>query len=591
MADIAFTPAGFVAGDPAKGARPSALTAIETVLNQIAHKASRGSGLLDADLVGGRDVLAQTPLNSGLICAPQANVPEWPDNAAGTTYFQDVFSTLDGWAGTRCTIDYTTKPGTLIVTATAANPFIYRAQWSGLTGKTIKAKIKMVSGSATHARFSNNTGTIWSQDISYDGLSEKIFSCVPSNGWFEAIYPGSTGSANLDVYEISFIYIGDGTYTTKALDASGNGTHGTIYGATPVDTVAGKGFSFDGVNDYLSSNNITCSGDYSVSMRLNPSSLSNAVSGIKMPFESGYGNVSGIRWFAADGSNSYTLSLFRSGGDEQIANSFSLSVGSESLITIVIKPSLKQYYVYTNGVLTKSGALTYTPVPPTNVPFTIGDSGYTTHYYFPGTIADPRIYNRALSAEEIWELYQKPGIARLSGPIDAVTAVPDSRVVRDANGMTEVAGLKFAPGTLLSAGTSTDPNTLDDYEEGTFVPGVAFGGASVGVTFTTQVGSYTKIGNRVFVTGIAVLSSKGSSTGSATLTGLPFVLNNNDNNLTPFSISINVITFADFPQLRGIKNTTTAQWYESLNTGARTDLTDTDFANASSFAFSGHYYV
>jgi hypothetical protein len=37
-------------------------------------------------------------LNSGLICAPKANIPEYPDNVAGTTYFQDAWATVDGWS-------------------------------------------------------------------------------------------------------------------------------------------------------------------------------------------------------------------------------------------------------------------------------------------------------------------------------------------------------------------------------------------------------------------------------------------------------------------------------------------------------------
>jgi hypothetical protein len=66
-----------------------------------------------------------------------------------------------------------------------------------------------------------------------------------------------------------------------------------------------------------------------------------------------------------------------------------------------------------------------------------------------------------------------------------------------------------------------DVNTLDDYEEGTFTPTLTFGGAAVGLTYATQVGRYTKVGNRVMVTIYLVLSNKGSSAGSAVVSGLP----------------------------------------------------------------------
>jgi hypothetical protein len=78
-------------------------------------------------------------------------------------------------------------------------------------------------------------------------------------------------------------------------------------------------------------------------------------------------------------------------------------------------------------------------------------------------------------------------------------------------------GIDFSatPGT----GTS---ELLNDYEEGTFTPVLAFGGGSTGITYATQVGTYTKIGRTVTVRFEIELSSKGSSTGTATITGLPF---------------------------------------------------------------------
>lgn len=87
-------------------------------------------------------------------------------------------------------------------------------------------------------------------------------------------------------------------------------------------------------------------------------------------------------------------------------------------------------------------------------------------------------------------------------------------------GITDVSGgkLKF-PGAQSA---SSDVNTLDDYEEGTFTPALTFGGAATGMTFTTQVGGYTKIGRVVIFRAYLVLSAKGSSTGAALITSLPF---------------------------------------------------------------------
>jgi len=39
---------------------------------------------------------------------------------------------------------------------------------------------------------------------------------------------------------------------------------------------------------------------------------------------------------------------------------------------------------------------------------------------------------------------------------------------------------------------SADPNTLDDYKEGTFTPAITFGGGAVGLTYSTRTGTYSK---------------------------------------------------------------------------------------------------
>jgi hypothetical protein len=63
---------------------------------------------------------------------------------------------------------------------------------------------------------------------------------------------------------------------------------------------------------------------------------------------------------------------------------------------------------------------------------------------------------------------------------------------------------------------SSDANTLDDYEEGSWTPSV--GGNA---TYSTQIGTYTKIGNLVFIRGEMSITTRG--TGSAqSIGGLPF---------------------------------------------------------------------
>lgn len=78
-------------------------------------------------------------------------------------------------------------------------------------------------------------------------------------------------------------------------------------------------------------------------------------------------------------------------------------------------------------------------------------------------------------------------------------------------------GIDFDP-----AGSGAAANLLDDYEEGTFTPTV-YGSSTAGTpTYTTQDGSYEKIGRMVTFRIVLAISAKGSIAGSIRLTGLPF---------------------------------------------------------------------
>ena len=78
-------------------------------------------------------------------------------------------------------------------------------------------------------------------------------------------------------------------------------------------------------------------------------------------------------------------------------------------------------------------------------------------------------------------------------------------------------GLTF-PATAVA---SADPNTLDDYEEGTFTPTIEGNSTAGTATYATQTGRYTKIGRAVFVE-IFLNWSSGTGTGNIQIKGLPF---------------------------------------------------------------------
>jgi hypothetical protein len=79
-------------------------------------------------------------------------------------------------------------------------------------------------------------------------------------------------------------------------------------------------------------------------------------------------------------------------------------------------------------------------------------------------------------------------------------------------------GLTF-PATQVA---SADPNTLDDYEEGTWTPVLTDGTNNA----TTNIGTaqYTKIGNVVHLMCYLLTTSLGSVTGALRISGLPFTV-------------------------------------------------------------------
>lgn len=60
-------------------------------------------------------------------------------------------------------------------------------------------------------------------------------------------------------------------------------------------------------------------------------------------------------------------------------------------------------------------------------------------------------------------------------------------------------------------------------QSGTWTPVLSFGGSSTGITYSTQAGVYTKVGTTVTLTANIVLTSKGAATGTALLSGIPYV--------------------------------------------------------------------
>ena len=182
------------------------------------------------------------------------------------------------------------------------------------------------------------------------------------------------------------------------------------------------------------------------------------------------------------------------------------------------------------------------------------------------------------------------GSKTFSGTITAQSTLTAQALVATTSAIDcQIGQIKFP----ASQNASSDANTLDDYEEGTWTPSLTFGGGSTGLTYTTRFGSYTKIGRLVTVTAQILLSSKGSSTGQARLGGIPFPFNA----AASYGTGIPAIHFASMATT-GIASVGAVGYngYSTLDivassgaTSGTVALNDGNFTNNTLLVFSGTY--
>jgi hypothetical protein len=120
---------------------------------------------------------------------------------------------------------------------------------------------------------------------------------------------------------------------------------------------------------------------------------------------------------------------------------------------------------------------------------------------------------------------------------------------------------------------------------GTWTPALRFGGASVGITYGQFDNSYTKVGRLVTAFLDFQLTSKGSSTGTADITGLPFVASSLGDANASF-----VTGFVTASPTGGFVTSTTINITTYGATG-NTVLTDSNFSNTTRLAMKIEYIV
>lgn len=146
----------------------------------------------------------------------------------------------------------------------------------------------------------------------------------------------------------------------------------------------------------------------------------------------------------------------------------------------------------------------------------------------------------------------------------------------------------FSAAPTVTSITFGAGNALSNYISSTsFTPTVTFGGASVGITYSTQSGSYVRIGAVVFFLIAIILSNKGSSTGNMSITGLP---------ITPaltsqVSSKYGNVTYTGNEICAQVNFSAGVTLLTCTTATTNVILTDVAFANNSFVSVSGCYFV
>lgn len=164
---------------------------------------------------------------------------------------------------------------------------------------------------------------------------------------------------------------------------------------------------------------------------------------------------------------------------------------------------------------------------------------------------------------------------------------------------TQLGGSEILAGAVYDIIYNGSTFTLLNASQGsniiTWTPTLDFGGGTTGITYSTRTGKAWKTNRMLYFSFGIVLSSKGSSTGGVTISGLPFTINASWPGSTPNSLYTSDIAFPSgggYLQLL-YNNGTTQMFITNIRNGAPSvnSLANTDFTNTSQIGGSGFYVV
>lgn len=161
----------------------------------------------------------------------------------------------------------------------------------------------------------------------------------------------------------------------------------------------------------------------------------------------------------------------------------------------------------------------------------------------------------------------------------------------NTNAITGAGTLNYCGTNFTNTSRVINTTTQVGLDSGTWTPGVSFGGGTTGITYALQSGIYTRVNNIIYVAASVTLTSKGSSTGAALITGLPIAAAASFSEVITIGFTAALTYTGTYINgLMTVGGTTIRPFqYTSVTGGAQLD--DTNFADTTSFRLSGWYTI
>lgn len=159
--------------------------------------------------------------------------------------------------------------------------------------------------------------------------------------------------------------------------------------------------------------------------------------------------------------------------------------------------------------------------------------------------------------------------------------------------VTSVTGTDTMPiiqgGNTVQVAIDVAVSELDIYPSTVFTPVLSFGGYSVGLTYSSASAECVKVGKLVTLTGQIILTNKGSSTGAALISGLPYTCADRFSANSTGSLRLSAVTYTGQAVVITNTNTKTLSFRITTEAGVASAMTDANFSNTSNFIFSISY--